>query len=559
MLSELYIKNFALIDELRIGYDNGLNVITGETGSGKSIIIDALSLALGKKGSKSFVKTGRSKAIIEAVFSVENSEVDQFLNSIGIDFDDQLIITRELTNDGKSVSRVNGRIINQSNLRELTSRLIAIHGQHEYEQFLTPGSQLKLIDSFGALSIQKELSEYVAHYQMLLEKEAAILSLNDNMDSSKIARELDFLSYEIAEISKANIKEGEREKIKESLDRFRNIETIRESLSSAYNLLYKNNTSVLSQLSKTIDHLEAIDDYANSEDDWLSKLNDAYYIIEDIAHEVNPHRWDLDYSESEVEDLNRRLDLLNSIHKKYGATYSAVMTYLHEATEKKDTILSRDKRTEEIQRELSEIRELLNTHAKKISSLRKEVANTLREKIQQEISSLNMKNVRFEIEFSETELTKKGIDHVLFLVSFNKGEPLKPFSQVASGGEISRFMLAFKTVIAKSDDIASLIFDEIDTGVSGISAQKIGEKLKEISRYRQVICITHLPQIASCAGTHILVEKSQDERETKTIIEKLNNEARIKEIAKMMSGVNVSDHVLKAAEDLIIKNGGIEN
>lgn len=560
MLLELYIKNFALIDEMRIEYDAGLNIITGETGSGKSIMIDALSLALGKKGSKSVVRTGQKKAIVEAVFFVDDLEIEHFLNELGIDFEDkQLTITREISTDGRTVSRINGRTVTQSDLKLITTQLITIHGQNEYEQLLTSSNQLRLIDNFGENDIQSELERYASDYQKLLFIQQELLDLNDNMDSAKIQRELDLLSYEIEEIQTSNLKEGEKEEIKERLLRLENSERIQESIDFVYQNMYEDRNSILSMLSKCGNKLEILSEYLPQSRQWLETINDAYYSLEDVAHNLRSNAPEEEANES-IDVLNMRLDTINQLFRKYGKTYGEVMEYLKDAVEKKNRILSRDELNKKYEQQQKELLLELNKRAENISSLRKKIANTLKKEIQKELISLNMKNVQLEIDFQNKEISRNGKDRIEFLVSFNKGEPTKPLSQIASGGEISRFMLAFKSVVAKSDNIHSLIFDEIDTGVSGIAAQRIGIKLKEISKFRQVICITHLAHIASYADIHFVVEKLQSRQNTKTEIRKLGFEQRIHEVAKMMSGSDITESSLQTAKDLILKNAeNLEN
>ncbi|MDO4710454.1 MAG: DNA repair protein RecN [Peptostreptococcaceae bacterium] len=554
MLLELYIRNFALIDEMRIEYEAGLNIITGETGSGKSIMIDALSLALGKKGSRSVVRNGAKKAVIEAHFNIYDEEITGFLEDLGIEGDeDRLTITREISSDGRSVSRVNGRIVNQSDLKDITTRIITIHGQNEYEQLLTPSNQLKLIDNFGGSETTDLLKEYEGHYQEFLNIRKKILLLNDDSDPLKIQRELDLLSYEIDEIREADIKRGEKEEIKEKLLRLENSEKIRGSLRFVYQKIYEEKDSILDVLSRCINKLEGVSEYLPKGDHWLEKLNEAYYSLEDISHEFNAAQEDPD-DEEDIDRLNIRLDRVNQIHRKYGKDLDEVRMYLQAAIDRREEILSRDVLNQKYSQELDEIQQNLVESAEKLSRMRKEIALRLKKEIQLELDSLNMKDVQLEIDFRKRDFMKTGADQVEFLVSFNKGEEPKAFSQIASGGEISRFMLAFKTVVARSDNIYSLIFDEIDTGVSGLAAQKIGIKLKEISRFRQVLCITHLPQIASFADTHFVVEKEQHQQDTQTRIKKLNFGERVDELAKMMGGTEITKSTLQAAKDLILKN-----
>ena len=555
MLSELYIKNFALIDELRISFDQGLNIITGETGSGKSIMIDALSLALGKKGSKSIVRKNQKKAIIEVVFSQRSEELSHFLEKLGIEYsDDQIIITREINADGKSVSRINGRVINQSNLKQITGGLITIHGQNEYEQILSPANQLRLIDAFSGDNLKMSLGEYSDLYEEAETIKKNILRLNDNMDEASLQREISLLEYEINEIQDAKVQKGERELIRERLDKAENAEQISDNLQHVYGSIYEQENSVLNILSKSIKKIEEISHFDSSFENWVSTLNESYYGLEDMARDINQKISGRDNSADNLEELNERLDKINQIYRKYGKTYDEIMDYKDRAQARKNEVFSRDEIKEKLEKELASIEKEMKIKAQKLTEIRKKTSRELMDKLKEELKDLNMENSQLEVSFTEVPFNKMGTDQVDFLVSFNKSEEPKAFSKVASGGEISRFMLALKTVIANTDEIETLIFDEIDTGVSGVSAQKIGLKLKEISKHRQVICITHLPQIASFANTHFVVEKEQKFDATRTNIFELSKEQRIDEIAKMMSGLAVTNNTLQTAKDLLTKN-----
>lgn len=555
MLSELYIKNFALIEELRIQFDKGLNIITGETGSGKSIMIDALSLALGKKGSKSIVRTGQNKAIVEAVFFVENNEIFELLDELGIDHEeDNIVISREISSDGRSVSRVNGRTINQSNLKQITSQLITIHGQNEYEQLMTSANQLRLIDGYGGEVIGASLVAYQGEYVKYQDLKNQILELNDDMDASKIQRELGLLDHEISEIDAVQLKNNEKQEIQEYLKRLENSEKIFGNLQFVYDSIYSNGDSTLDILSRCESKLDEIEAYDPNVSKWSTVLKDAYYSLEDMIHEIKNSINEEDDSGDTIDELNTRLDQINQLFRKYGKTYEEVMLYRENAEKRKNTILSRDEMTLALKKQMDQVLNLMKEYSSELTKKRKTTTERLVREIQGELDSLNMKNAQLKVGFKSENYNKMGRDQIEFLVSFNKGEELKPFNKIASGGEISRFMLAFKTVVAKSDNIDSLIFDEIDTGVSGISAHKIGHKLKEISNFRQVICITHLPQIASFADTHFIVEKFQKNSETYTQIEELNMDNRIQEIAKMMSGSNITSSTIQTAADLITKN-----
>lgn len=553
MLTELYIKNFALIDELKIEFNKGFNIITGETGSGKSIMIDALSLALGKKASKSVIREGKNKAIIEALFYVDNESVLEYLKDIGIDSDSNVVVSREISLDGRSVSRVNNRVINLTDLRKITETLITIHGQNEYEPFMTQTNQLKLLDSFGDKSISEAKNNYLLKYDDYLKYNSLLNEINNNMDEAYLERELDFLTYELKEIKNSNLKRNELNELKEKIALIENNENIKSTVEYVRGNIYSDNNSVIDVLYKCINKLEEVKDYLPKAEEWLNVINEAYYSLEDVSHSMNLNVVNVDEYD-DLNELNSRLDKIIQIHKKYGSTYDDVIEYYKNAQNKRQSILKREENSKIYKEKINEIKLELTNLADELTKKRQEVADILKEEVKQEIHSLNMKNTSIDFDFIKTDLSKYGSDDIDIMVSFNKGENLKSLSKVASGGEMSRFMLAFKNVVAKFDNIDSLIFDEIDTGVSGVAAGMIGKKLKEISKFRQVICVTHLPQVASYAGTHFTVEKLLVEDRTITNVRELSFDERVLELSKMLSGEEYSETTLSVAKDLLNKN-----
>lgn len=555
MICELYIKDFALIDEVRIQFSEGFNVITGETGSGKSIMIDAISLILGKKASKMVVKKGRERAIIEALFSCENKDIKDYLDSIGIEIKEkeEIILTREITSDGRSVCRINGRSITVNDLRYISTKLISIHGQNEYEELSNSEKQLALLDRFGEKDLLDNLNEYKDKFSKMQKVLSELNKLNENMDDSAILRELDFLSYEIEEINKAKIKKDEDIEIKEHLKIVENSVFINENKDKIHYNLYEKDNSILSMLYKIISYTEDIIEFVPESTSWLKVLNDAYYNLEDLANEITSGE-QFEYEESEIDKLYERLNLINEIYKRYGNSYEAVIKYKEKCVNRKNEILSREEKNKELNEKMLKYESVLYDLAKSLSNSRKKIAEDISCKIIQELDSLNMKNVQLNFEFTNSKISKNGTDNVELKVSFNKGEDLKSLNKVASGGEMSRFMLALKNIMAKYDDINSIIFDEIDTGVSGLAAEVIGSKLKSISKYRQVICVSHLPQVASFANAHFSVFKESDDNNTKTFVNKLDEKQRILEIAKMMAGSSVTDETIVVVKDMIKKN-----
>lgn len=557
MLQEIYIRNFALIDEVRIKFGNGLNIITGETGSGKSILIDALSMALGKKGDRSFVRNGKNKAVVEAVFTTKNPELIQTLYEMGIeDSEEEIIVTREISAEGKSTSRINNRNVSKSILKEISAQLITIHGQNEYEQLMTPQNQLNMLDLFGGENLNKALSDYRELYLKLLELRKEISKLNNYEDPSQIQREIDLIKYEIEEIDNSKIKKDEKEDLMKELRRVENTEKIQSILESSYESLYGDNNSVLDSLANCFNRFDQIEDFDSDIKLWNDVIKDCYYRLDDVANEIRSKKGSFEFDEALIDELNFRIDKINTIYRKYGNSYDKVMEFREKSLKRLNEITLRDELIEQYNKEVQDVERLLSIKSKELSSNRKSISKKLIQKIIKELKSLKMSNTQFDIVFSEIGFSSSGTDYIDFAVNFNKGEILKSLNKIASGGEISRFMLAFKNVISETDNIDTLIFDEIDTGVSGIAAQMIGEKLKEISNYRQVLCITHLPQIASYADNHYLVEKQDTDTATETIVSKLGNENRINELAKMIGGLHITKTTIESAKELIEKNNG---
>lgn len=555
MLHEIYIKNFALIDEVRIKFKDGLNIITGETGSGKSILIDALSMALGKKGDRSFVRNGSSKAVVEAVFSCKNPELIKSLYDLGIDdAEDEIIITREVSAEGKTASRINSRSVSKSILKQISGQLITIHGQNEYEQIMNSANQLNLLDLFGGQDIYNQNIRYRAIYSDYVDIKKKISNLNNYEEPSKLQREIDLIKYEIEEIDSAGISKNEKEELAKELKKVENTEKIQSIIEMSYDSIYGSSESVLTLLSLCFNKFDQVEEFDGYIKEWNDVIKDCYYRLDDVANEIRSKKSSFDFDGSLIDELNQRIDKINTIYRKYGNSYENVMEFREKSSKRLEEITLRDELIEKYRRDLEEIEVTLSVEARKLSELRKSVSIILSEKILSELSSLKMNNTQFKIEFNEAQYSDSGIDSVEFAVNFNKGDVLKPISKIASGGEISRFMLALKNVISETDNIETLIFDEIDTGVSGVAAQMIGEKLKEISRYRQVLCITHLPQIASYADRHYLVEKFDTDITTETVVSRLDDDERVTELAKMIGGLNITNTTIENAKELISKN-----
>lgn len=554
MLKEIYIENFALISQLHIDIDRGFTVITGETGSGKSIIIDAISLCLGRRGSKEFVRHGEEKAIIELRLENLPKKIEKELSEIGIDTEGQLIVTRELQKDGSSVSRLNRRMIPVSVLRSVMMDLITIHGQNEYESITQTDKQLLLLDNFGKNHIQKCKQEYRNIYTKYMALLQRIDKLSYNKDSGQLTRELDLLYYQRDEIHAAIIQEGELESLEEEKRKLSHFEKIQDSIHEVNSLLSKNERNVINQLNQSISILSSIETYSTFALKCREVLQEAYYMVEDISGELAKHSVEDSYDEKQLDDVISRLDLLTRLYRKYGGDYQKTKHYYEEVCDRIYQIEKREVLLKDCFVQKEKLEHELLQFAKVLQLERKKVASSLEKRMIKELSTLNLKNTKFEIHFFEKSFTENGIDDVSFFISFNVGEEPKPFHKIASGGEISRFMLALKNIISTTDEIDTMIFDEIDTGVSGVAANQIGEKLQEIGQCKQVLCITHLPQIASFGQQHLLVTKEEKHGSVNTHIYPLKKEDRIREIAKMTVGENITPISLENASELFHKN-----
>lgn len=555
MIEQISIKDYALVKELNLRFKNGFSVMTGETGSGKSVIIDAISLCLGGRSDKDAIYKGSDKSSIGLLISNLTDNQKLTLLRYGIKADRDVAITREIFSDGKSVARINGKTVTLQNLKEFTQTLVDIHGQNEFDSLNDKEQQMQLLDSFGKKSIYSLKQKYSGIYSryMSVLKQLSEIKVSSSFNTQK---EIDLLKFQVSEIEMAAIKPGETEKLEEQRKSYLNFEKIQLSINETYDMLYEREGSILSLLDHCIDKIDVATGYKTEIKNWKESLSDCYYTIEDIANEIGKIKSGFDSEGVDIDYIESRMSAIQLIFQKYGNGYEKVEKFKKDATER----IKKLENQEIVERELNETKEKLIDELKKISyeinELRRETATTLEEKVKKELKTLNFRQVAFKINFEEKEdFSSSGNLNCEFLVSFNPGQDLKPLRKVASGGEISRFMLAIKSATAAEDCIDTLIFDEIDTGVSGMSAQLIGEKLATIGKYRQVIAITHLPQIASFADAHYLVTKSiVENNETQIQIYMLNEEERIRELAFMISGIAITDFGLNAAKDLLKRN-----
>ncbi|UWD48022.1 DNA repair protein RecN [Clostridioides difficile] len=553
MILELYMKNCALVEELRLGIDKNLNILTGETGSGKSIIIDALGLCLGEKYDRSFLRKGTDKGLVEAIFFSDNVYLKKILddNDISIEDDNLLVITRLIYSDGKSTARVNGRTVKVSFLKEIASTLIDIHGQHQNQALFNKDTHLKFLDLFGENELDKFKADYRKVYYKYSEVKKALNSLTENKDDMQIQREIDLLRFQINEIEAANLNKNEYEDLLKQRDVYRNSEKIYNNLNLSYSKLHNGEYNVIDLIGIASKELNDISKYDSVLSEYSETIERIMYELQDISSDIRNYKDNIDFEPYELEQIELRIDEINNLRRKYGDSIETIFEYYEKTKDRLDEILNRDERVEQLKNQLIKIEEDLKIKASKLTKARNKVAIQLEGILLDELKSLNMKNVMFKVNFEESSFTINGIDDIEFMISFNLGEDIKPIYKVASGGEMSRFMLAFKTILADIDDIDTLVFDEIDTGISGIAAQIVGEKLSDIAKKKQIICITHLPQIAANADTHYCIEKDTSNNRTFTNVKKLNQSQRKNEIARLIAGNNITEKTIEHASEII--------
>lgn len=553
MLTSLKIENVAIIESAAIEFGCGLNVLTGETGAGKSIVIDSINAILGERTSRDIIRTGAQSAKVYAVFEDVNAKVRKFLDENGIDCEDGvLIINRTLSREGKNVCRLNGAPVTVSMLREIGSELIDIHGQHDNQALLSPEKHCGFVDSFAGNA--EIIADYREKYGRLCEVRSKLKKLTT--DESSKSQRIDFLTYQIDELEKAEITPGERDELKARKTLINNSQKVIESLNVAYEALKADGagidmiTDAESEISDASAYMEALGEASE-------KITDIRYELEDIAETVRDAMSEVDFDQSELEEIDERLDLLYRLSKKYGNTEEEMLEYLEKAKTELDNIAFSEEKVKELQKQEKEALAEAEAAAKKLTESRKTAGEKLSKAICSELEFLDMPNVRFVVKCDDIGLTENGKDEIEFLISANVGEEPKPLAKIASGGELSRIMLAIKNVLAEADGVDTMIFDEIDTGVSGRAAQKIAMKLRSASKGRQVICVTHLAQIAAQGDVHLYISKSVSDGKTYTNIKSLIEEDRVAEIARIMGGMEITKLQLESAREMLRNAGNI--
>ena len=555
MLSVLKIENIAIIESAEIEFSKGFNVLSGETGAGKSIILDSINAVLGFRTSRELIRTGANEARVTALFSCIDKKVESKLSELSLPLspDGTLLISRTISPD-KNVCKVNNALTNVSALREIGAELISIHGQQDNRELLNSETHIGYIDVIGGL--QKYVTEYRQAYEKLIEIKSQIKRLSG--DKEEKARRIDILSYQIDEIEKAEINPGEWDKLKDRRNELLNFEKIQGSLSSAYSALNGGDsfTGAVEMLSGAFRELSSVSNFSEDLDKLASKLGDLYYEASDISDSIRDAVSDDGFSQAELENIENRLDLLYKLSKKYGATEEEILLFAEKAQKELNEISFSDEKLEELKEEYSTLLEKTKKFALKLSEERKKTSIDFSNKVCNELQYLDMPNVEFLVDFKEVSLYENGIDEAEFLISANVGEIPKPITKIASGGELSRIMLALKTVMANKDNIETMIFDEIDSGVSGRAALKVANKLKQVSNGKQVLCVTHLSQLMSYADTHYLIQKAVRDGKTYTGVTVLDSEGRKREIARIISGGEVTQAQLENAEEML-KTGGV--
>lgn len=531
MLGQLHIKNVGIIDEITINFEEGLNILTGETGAGKSLIIDSISAITGSRMSKEIIKNGESMALVEACF---------------FQGDETQILTREFYKNGRSVCKIDGRMVTLNELRKIGENLIDIHGQHDNQSLLDEKTHIELLDKFSGVELASLKSEYSIEYEKYKDiKEKIKQSYGD---PTLRARRIDLLKYQKEEIEEASLKEGEEEELNNSRNIIMNAERIAKSLNKSYSLL---NEAVIDNIETITYELSNISSFDKKYEQILQTINDSYYSLKDAESEISGYLDDVNFDESKQEEIEERLDLIHSLKRKYGSDIPNILKYLDEVTSELDFLENSEEIVNKLKNELEISEDKLNKIALKISEIRKQASKDIEAKVNEQLQDLEMKKAYIEFEFEKSDvLLENGIDLVQIMICTNIGEGVKPLSKIASGGEVSRVMLALKTILCMYDNIPTMIFDEIDTGISGQAGKAVGEKMKIIGKTHQVIVVTHLPVIAAAGDANYFIEKYTKDDRTLTKVTRLEEKDVVKEIARILAGNDLSDAVLKHAEEM---------
>lgn len=548
MLQNLHVKNLALINETEVEFKDGLNILSGETGAGKSIIIGSINLALGEKVQKEMLRDNADTALVELVFYVENPATLEAVRALGIEVEDETIILSRKITAGRAIARINGEAVSASKMKEAAALLIDIHGQHEHQSLLSKRKHLEILDLFAKdlLREQKQkLSVCYREYRKLLDE----LEQSDS-DTEERARELSFLEYEVKEIEDANLTPGEDVELEEQFRKYSNGKKILDAIHVVQAATAEEDESASERISRAVRELAGVSGYDKRVEELENQLTEIDNLLGDFNREVASYLSEEEFDNETYFEIEKRLDFINHLKSKYGNSIEQILESYNSKCERIAVLKDYDEYLNQLLSKINHKKQELTQLSDEVSAIRQKESVVLTNAIRQALMDLNFLDVRFTMEFRKIDFTENGTDEVEFMISTNPGEPLKPLGKVASGGELSRIMLAIKTVLAENDHIETLIFDEIDSGISGRTAQMVSEKMNELGRSHQIICITHLPQIAAMADTHFLIEKSVENDTTVSHIYELSDEESVQELARMLGGVEITDKVVENAREM---------
>lgn len=549
MLQYLHVKNLALIDEIEVEFGRGLNILTGETGAGKSIILGSVNLALGGRYTKDILRQGTRYGLVELTFSVESERQIRRLKELDVYPEDGFVTLQRRLMEGRSVSKINGETVQMATLKAVSAILIDIHGQHEHQSLLYKKNHLAIVDAFAGEETKKQKEKVAETWQQYKGKIRELSEAGTN--GSERAKELAFLKFEVDEIVRAELKEHEDEELESCYRRMCNGKKIAQSVAKCYQYTGEDGESASEKLGRALRTLSEAVDADEQLSQLYTQLADVDNLLNDFNHELAEYQKNCEFSDEEFYETEKRLNEINHLKTKYGNSYEEIMAYCKKQEERIGILENYDTYMQELEKSCEQLSQKYLELAGKLSALRQKKAKMLEKKIQEGLEDLNFEQVQFEIHFAEKkEYAKDGIDDVEFRISLNQGQPVKPLTEVASGGELSRIMLAIKAVMADKDEIETLIFDEIDVGISGRTAQKVSEKMALIGKEHQVICITHLAQIAAMADRHFLIEKKTEDAVTRTQIYPLNEENSVEELARILGGARITDTVMQSAREM---------
>ena len=550
MLLEISIKNFAIIESISLNFEKGMTVLTGETGAGKSIIIDAMNMMLGARATTEVIRHGAPKAEIEGLFSIEsNRALEEIFDEQGLELSDEIIIRREILQNGRSISRVNGQMVNLSVLRTIGQQLVDIHGQHDQEELMRPHRHIQMLDEFGDASFFELKEAYQMSFDNYRRMRKQVLDIKKNQQEHKARIEM--LEFQMAEIEAANLKAGEDVTLNQERDRLLNHKHIADTLTNAYSMLDNEEFSSLANVRSAMNDMESLEEFDPEYREISNSLSESYYVLEDITKRLESIIDDLDFDGNRLMQVESRLDLIHTITRKYGGSVDDVLEYFAKITDEYNLLTGNNLSSEDMEIELKKLEKNLVDLAGQVAQARHKIAQDLEAEIKQELQDLYMEKAQFQVRFSQGKFSREGNESVEFYISTNPGENFKPLVKVASGGELSRLMLAIKSAFSRKEGKTSIVFDEVDTGVSGRVAQAIAQKIHKIGQNGQVLAISHLPQVIAIADYQFFIEKISNEHSTVSTVRLLTVEERIEEVAKMLAGENVTEAALNQARELL--------